>query len=50
MKKGFVVVLLALVLTAFAIVPAFADGDYTIAVVPKLTSIAWFQRMEVGVK
>ncbi len=25
------------------------DG-YTIAVVPKLTSIAWFQRMEVGVK
>lgn len=24
--------------------------DYTIAVVPKLTSIAWFQRMEVGVK
>ncbi len=23
---------------------------YTIAVVPKLTSIAWFQRMEVGVK
>ena len=25
------------------------DG-YTIAVVPKMTSIAWFQRMEVGVK
>lgn len=24
--------------------------DYKIAVVPKLTSIAWFQRMEVGVK
>ncbi|AOH43042.1 LacI family transcriptional regulator [Anaerolineaceae bacterium oral taxon 439] len=50
MKKGFVIVLLALVLTVFAIVPVFADGDYTIAVVPKLTSIAWFQRMEVGVK
>lgn len=26
------------------------DGEYTIAVVPKMTSIAWFQRMEVGVK
>lgn len=27
------------------------DGKgYTIAVVPKMTSIAWFQRMEVGVK
>ncbi len=25
-------------------------GNYKIAVVPKLTSIAWFQRMEVGVK
>ncbi len=25
-------------------------GGYKIAVVPKLTSIAWFQRMEVGVK
>ena len=35
MKKGFVIVLLALVLTVFAIVPVFADGDYTIAVVPK---------------
>lgn len=32
---------------------AAASGDsagYKIAVVPKLTSIAWFQRMEVGVK
>lgn len=27
-----------------------AKEDYKIAVVPKLTSIAWFQRMEVGVK
>jgi len=27
-----------------------ADDGYTIAVVPKMTSIAWFQRMEVGVK
>ncbi len=27
-----------------------AKDGYTIAVVPKLTSIAWFQRMEVGVK
>lgn len=26
------------------------SGSYKIAVVPKLTSIAWFQRMEVGVK
>ncbi len=26
-----------------------SGGDYKIAVVPKLTSIAWFQRMEVGV-
>lgn len=26
-----------------------ASGGYKIAVVPKLTSIAWFQRMEVGV-
>lgn len=26
------------------------DTDYKIAVVPKLTSIAWFQRMEVGVE
>lgn len=25
------------------------DGGYKIAVVPKLTSISWFQRMEVGV-
>lgn len=27
-----------------------SSGGYKIAVVPKLTSIAWFQRMEVGVK
>lgn len=26
------------------------EKDYRIAVVPKLTSISWFQRMEVGVK
>ncbi len=26
------------------------SDDYTIAVVPKMTSIAWFQRMEEGVK
>ena len=26
------------------------EDGYTIAVVPKMTSIAWFQRMEVGVK
>lgn len=41
--------LLTLVLTFIAIAPVFAAGDYTIAVVPKMTSIAWFQRMEVGV-
>lgn len=29
---------------------AGGDSDYRIAVVPKLTSISWFQRMEVGVK
>lgn len=29
---------------------ATSDKDYRIAVVPKLTSISWFQRMEVGVK
>ncbi|MFV0503385.1 MAG: autoinducer 2 ABC transporter substrate-binding protein [Lachnospirales bacterium] len=27
-----------------------SKDNYTIAVVPKMTSIAWFQRMEVGVK
>lgn len=27
-----------------------SEDGYTIAVVPKMTSIAWFQRMEVGVK
>lgn len=30
--------------------PSGSSKNYTIAVVPKLTSIAWFQRMEVGVK
>lgn len=30
--------------------PAAAGGDYKIAVVPKMTSIAWFERMENGVK
>lgn len=49
MKKSLIVVLLTLVLTFVAIGPVFAAGDYTIAVVPKMTSIAWFQRMEVGV-
>lgn len=29
---------------------AAGSGDYKIAVVPKMTSIAWFERMEVGVK
>lgn len=56
MKKKMVLVLaLILVVASFA----FAGGakevtgakkNYKIAVVPKLTSIAWFQRMEVGVK
>lgn len=26
-----------------------SDGDYTIAVVPKLTALAWYERMEEGV-
>jgi simple sugar transport system substrate-binding protein len=30
--------------------PADASGDWKIAVVPKMTSIAWFERMENGVK
>ena len=57
MKKVFVV-LLSLFLLCSSM--AFANGStekasvakktYRIAVVPKLTSIAWFQRMEVGVK
>lgn len=41
------VVLLAVLLISS--VTVFAKDDYTIAVVPKMTSIAWFQRMEVGV-
>ncbi len=40
------VVLVAVLLVSS--VSVFAE-DYTIAVVPKMTSIAWFQRMEVGV-
>ena len=52
--------ILALALLMLVSSVAFAAGskeaaasgkkDYRIAVVPKLTSIAWFQRMEVGVK
>ncbi len=30
--------------------PAAAGGSWKIAVVPKMTSIAWFERMENGVK
>lgn len=41
-------VVLAMVLL-FSSVAVFAADDYTIAVVPKMTSIAWFQRMEEGV-
>jgi len=33
----------------FSSVAVFAADEYTIAVVPKMTSIAWFQRMEEGV-
>ena len=47
MKKA-LAILLTLVLTFSILSVAFAE-DYTIAVVPKMTSIAWFQRMEVGV-
>ena len=57
MKKALI---FALVLLMLASSMAFAAGSreasassksgYRIAVVPKLTSIAWFQRMEVGVK
>lgn len=56
MKKKMVLVLALILLVASV---AFAGGaketagtkkGYKIAVVPKLTSIAWFQRMEVGVK
>lgn len=49
MKKNLLLALLVLVLTVGVFAPVAAAGDYTIAVVPKLTSIAWFQRMEVGV-
>lgn len=57
MKKALLLALALLVLVSGL---SFAAGsqeaansgakDYRIAVVPKLTSIAWFQRMEVGVK
>nr|WP_321297403.1 autoinducer 2 ABC transporter substrate-binding protein [uncultured Sphaerochaeta sp.] len=57
MKKALILALAMLMLVSSV---AFAAGsqeaaatgkkDYRIAVVPKLTSIAWFQRMEVGVK
>ena len=57
MKKALILALAMLMLVSSV---AFAAGsqeaaatgkkDYSIAVVPKLTSIAWFQRMEVGVK
>ncbi|AEV28049.1 ABC-type sugar transport system, periplasmic component [Sphaerochaeta pleomorpha str. Grapes] len=56
MKKK---MLLALALLMVVATATFAAGSketgsteksYRIAVVPKLTSIAWFQRMEVGVK
>jgi simple sugar transport system substrate-binding protein len=57
MKKALILALALLMLVSSV---AFAAGskeaaasgkkDYRIAVVPKLTSIAWFQRMEVGVK
>ncbi|HIU34047.1 MAG TPA: substrate-binding domain-containing protein [Candidatus Pullichristensenella excrementigallinarum] len=47
MKK--VVSLLIAVLLLVSACAAFAEGSYKIAVVPKMTSIAWFERMEVGV-
>lgn len=47
MKKA-LAILLTLAMTFSILSVAFAE-DYTIAVVPKMTSIAWFQRMEVGV-
>lgn len=55
MKK---IVALSLAMLLMVSTVAFANGqsekkdgtkDYRIAVVPKLTSISWFQRMEVGV-
>lgn len=54
LKKALGVVLtVAMAASAVAAVPAMAEektaADYKIAVVPKMTSIAWFQRMEEGV-
>ena len=53
--KKFVAMLLALLMVlslAACGAPADEGGDdgYKIAIVPKMTSIAWFERMEVGIK
>ena len=56
MKKKMLLALALLMVVATATVAAGSketgstEKSYRIAVVPKLTSIAWFQRMEVGVK
>lgn len=50
MKKISVSLIIVLTMVLmFSSVAVFAADDYTIAVVPKMTSIAWFQRMEEGV-
>ena len=50
MKKTLAIVLALCMVFALCAVPAFADNsDYTIATVVKLTGVAWFDRMEVGV-
>ena len=49
-KRGISIALCgAMVASLMGSMSASAADGYTIAVVPKLTSIAWFQRMEVGV-
>lgn len=49
-KKVLVLGLAAMTaLSSTAVASAAEAGDYTIAVVPKLTALAWYERMEEGV-
>ena len=49
-KKVLVLGLAAMTALSSAVVANAGDaGDYTIAVVPKLTALAWYERMEEGV-
>ncbi len=49
MKKRVLVLTTMAAMTAGSLMAHAAEGEYKIAVVPKMTNIGWFQRMEEGV-